>query len=153
MTPSLLEQTQLTLDFKKEICPKSAPDLSAVPAVVGPDLKLALLTLLESGGQINMDADLACYSTKDGYYIVEYFLNEETVSSLNLTSQEKKLLKEDEELIEIFDNPEEAVNFYFRLTDGKMIPAPDFCRDKSKPKKNIKNKIAEVKVADKDKYF
>jgi len=115
-------------------------------------LKTAILTLLENGGQLNMDADLACYSTHDGYYFVEYFYNEETVGALCLTPHEKKLLEEEEELIEIFDSPEKAVDFYLRLTNGKMIPVPDHCRNIN-GKKTIKERIQEVKVVDKDNYF
>lgn len=115
-------------------------------------LKTAILTLLENGGQLNMDADLACYSTHDGYYFVEYFFNENTVKSLNLTEREKKLLDDEDELIEIFDSPEEAVDFYLRLTNGKMIPLPDHCRNRN-GKKTVKERIQEVEVLEKDNYF
>jgi hypothetical protein len=116
------------------------------------ELRAAIITLLENGGQVNMDADLACYSTRDGYYFVEYFLNPDTVDTMNLTAHEKKLLDNEEELMEIFDKPEEAADFYMRLTNGRMIPVPSYCRDKS-PKKSIKEKVVEVKVAEKDDYF
>lgn len=115
-------------------------------------LKNAMVTLLENGGQVNMDADLACYSTRDGYYLVEYFLSEETLGSLNLTAHEKKLLEAEEELVEIFDKATEAVDFYLKLTNGRMIPVPSYCHDKS-PKKSIKEKIVEVKFLEKDEYF
>ena len=120
--------------------------------VVTESLKAAILTLLENGGQLNMDADLACYSTHDGYYIVEYFFNEDTVNKLNLTEREKELLKEEEELIEIFDSPEEAVEFFLRLTNGRMIPLPDNCRNRN-GKKTAKERIQEVDAIEKDNYF
>jgi len=115
-------------------------------------LKTAILTLLENGGQLNMDADLACYSTHDGYYFVEYFYNENTIKSLNLTEHEKKLLEDEEELIEIFDSPEEAIDFYLRLTNGRMIPLPDHCRNKN-DKKTAKDRILEMKTLENDNYF
>lgn len=109
---------------------------------VGTELKTAILTLLENGGQLNMDADLACYSTHDGYYFVEYFYNESTIKSLNLTEHEKKLLEDEDELIEIFDSPEEAMEFYLRLTNGKMMPLPDHCRNRNN-KKTVKERLQE----------
>lgn len=116
------------------------------------ELRDSIINLLENGGQINMDADLACYSTHDGYYFVEYFLSEETVQNLNLTPHEKKLLMDEEELVEVFDNSEEAADFYLRLTNGRMIPVPSYCRYRS-PTKTLKDKVAEVKVSDKEEYF
>jgi hypothetical protein len=120
-------------------------------------LKTAILTLLNNGGQLNMDGDLACYPTHDGYYFVEYFFNEETVDALCLTAQEKNLLEEEEELVEIFDNPEEAVDFYLRLTKGKMHPLPACsCHDKTtihNRKKTIHEKLKVAKIADKEDYF
>src|SRR5271157_2846571 len=110
------------MDRKGAIMTQLLESPAATVEPVTHDLKTAIVTLLESGGQLNMDADLACYSTKDGYYFVEYFLDEETVSNLNLTDREKKLLKDEDELMEIFDNAEEAVDFYLRLTGGRMMP-------------------------------
>lgn len=127
------------------------PEASAVESPVE-ELKLAIVTLLKSNQQIGMQCDLSCYPTHDGYFFVDYILCEETVNQLNLNKREWRILKEEEELVEMFDTAEDAADFYLRLTRGKM----DICSDPlhsnghGAKKRTLKDKVA---AYDKDKYF
>jgi hypothetical protein len=116
------------------------------------DLKVAIVTLLKQNQQIGMQCDLSCYPTHDGYFFVDYILCKDTVSRLNLDEKQQKTLRDEEELSEIFDNPEEAADFYIKLTGGKI----DVCSDPCHPShSNIKKRTFKEKslAYDKDKYF
>lgn len=122
------------------------------------DLKTAIVTLLKRNQQIGMQCDLSCYPTHDGFFFVDYILCKDTINRLNLDEQQQKTLKEEEELVEIFDNPEEAADFYLKLTNGKI----DICSDPCHPSHNghngngnsKKRTLKEKAVAyEKDKYF
>lgn len=113
------------------------------------DFKSTIVTILNSGSGLNMDADLTCYPTHDGFYFVEYFYSEETMPFLDLTDHERTLIMKEEELIEIFDDPEEAADFYLRLSRGNIkalcsYPATKPC------KRTLEEKVLSF---DKDKYF
>lgn len=116
-------------------------------------LKSAIVTLLNRNQEIGMKCDLSCYPTHDGLYQVDYILCDETVDSLNLTDNERKVLMEEEELVEIFDNPEDAAEFYIRVSGGRS----DICSDPEhghghgfKKKRTFKEKSL---AYEKDKYF
>jgi len=117
------------------------------------DLKTAIVTLLKRNQQIGMQCDLSCYPTHDGFFFVDYILCEETVSRLNLDANERQILKDEEELVEIFDNAEEAADYYLKLTDGRI----DVCSDPCHPTHNGNGKKRTLKekalAYDKDKYF
>jgi hypothetical protein len=117
-------------------------------------LKSAIVTLLEKNQEIGMKCDLSCYPTHDGFFFVDYILTDETVDSLNLTPEERQSLMDEEELVEIFDNAEDAASFYLRLTGGKL----DLCSDPehgqghngNHKKRSLKEKVS---AFEKDKYF
>ena len=117
-------------------------------------LKSAIVTLLNKNQEIGMKCDLSCYPTHDGFFLVDYVLCPETVNLLNLKEQERKVLMEEEELIEMFDTPEEAADFYLRLTGGKMVicsdPSHGNGHDGHSKRRTLKEKID---AYDKDKYF
>ena len=119
-------------------------------------LKSAIITLLESNQEIGMKCDLACYPTHDGFFFVDYILSEKTVDLLDLDDEQKKTLSEEEELIEIFDNAEEAADFYLRLTGGKMTICSDGQHGNGHghmtngKKRTLKEKMV---AYEKDKYF
>lgn len=116
------------------------------------DLKTAIVTLLKKNQQIGMQCDLSCYPTHDGFFFVDYVLCKETVGLLNLTDQQRQMVMDEEELVEIFDNPEDAAEFYINLTGGKEI-----CSDAKHKNGHVERKprtLKEKTVAyDKDKYF
>lgn len=118
------------------------------------EMKSAIVTLLKRNQQIGMQCDLACYPTHDGFFFVDYILCEETVNSLNLNDKERKILKDEEELIEMFETPEDAADFYLRLTSGKAICSDQFHanghNEHNSKKRTMKEKVASY---DKDKYF
>lgn len=121
---------------------------------VEPELKSAIVTLLEKNQEIGMKCDLSCYPTHDGYFFVDYILCPETVDLLHLEDQERQMLMEEEELVEMFDSASAAADFYLRLTGGKI----GICSDSSHTnghngdvtKRTLKEKI---EAFDKDKYF
>jgi len=117
------------------------------------DLKTAIVTLLKRNQQIGMQCDLSCYPTHDGFFFVDYILCKDTVTCLNLDEQQRKTLREEEELVEIFDNPEEAAEFYLQLTGGKI----DICSDPCHPSHGHNGKKRTLKekalAYNKDKYF
>lgn len=117
-------------------------------------LKTAIVTLLRRNQQIGMQCDLSCYPTHDGYFFVDYILCKDTVNRLNLDDTQKKTLRDEEELVEIFDTPEEAADFYLRLTGGKIDICSDPCHPTHNGHNGKKRTLKEKSVAyDKDKYF
>lgn len=78
-------------------------------------LRTHLISVLKSGLAINMSADLACYPMGDGFYAVEYFLNEGIITLKNLTPEQLRLLEDEDEFIEIFEEAEEAVDFFLKI--------------------------------------
>ena len=116
------------------------------------ELKSAIVTLLKGNQQIGMNCDLACYPDGTGFFWVEYILCKETVGLLNLTDQQKRMVMDEEELIEIFDNPEEAADLYIQLSGGKEICADNAHKrgHKCEKKRTLKEKAV---AYDKDKYF
>lgn len=121
-------------------------------------LKSAIVTLLESNQEIGMKCDLSCYPTHDGYFFVDYVYCEETVNLLNLDEQQRQIIKEEEELVEIFDNAPEAADFYLKLSNGKMTICSDAQHGHGHSsnvagvgkKRTLKQKVL---AYDKDKYF
>lgn len=115
-------------------------------------LKSAIVTLLKQNQQIGMQCDLSCYPTHDGFFFVDYVLCKETVGLLNLTDQQRQMIQDEEELVEIFDNPEDAADFYVKLTGGKEI-----CSDPKHGHGHNDKKVRTLKektvAYDKDKYF
>jgi len=112
-------------------------------------LKEAIVTVLSQKQQIGMDCDLACYQDNDGFFHVDYLYSEDTVDVLNLDEQQKKIIHDEEELLEIFETPEEAADFYLKLTNGRI----DLCNS-YRPKKGKKRTLEEkVNAFDKDMYF
>jgi hypothetical protein len=117
-------------------------------------LKSAIVTLLNRKQEIGMKCDLSCYSTHDGFYSVEYILCPETVTLLNLTDRERRTLMDEEELVEIFDNPEDAADFYIRLSGGRLDICSDPQHSNGHNGYHKKRTLKEKAVAyDKDKYF
>jgi hypothetical protein len=123
------------------------------PVEQAENLKSAIVTLLNRNQEIGMKCDLSCYPTHDGLYQVDYILCEETVDSLNLTDKERKSLMDEEELVEIFDNAEDAAEFYIRISGGRS----DICSDPAHgrghgatKKRTFKEKSTSY---EKDKYF
>ncbi len=108
-------------------------------------LRSAIITLLSERQQIGMGGDLSCYAS-DGFYCVDYIYSSETVDFLTLTDREKKTIIDEEELVEYFETPEEAADFYLRLTGGKMA-IPSDCNGK---KRTVREKVASY---DNDQYF
>jgi hypothetical protein len=118
--------------------------MSLVPV----DLKSAIVTLLKQNQQIGMNGNLCCYYD-EGFYCVDYLYSEESSAILNLTDSERKLLRDEDELCEFCDTPEEAADFYLRLTSGKMFIDPlGYCGNKKK--KTAKETAV---TAEKDQYF
>lgn len=116
-------------------------------------LKSAIVTLLSKNQEIGMKCDLSCYPTHDGFYLVDYILCPETVDFLNLKDEERKVLMDEEELVEMFNTPEEAADFYLRLTGGEMVVCSDAFHANGhshSKKRSLKDKI---EAYDKDKYF
>lgn len=107
----------------------------------------AIVTILNRGVPIGMESDLAIWSTLDGFFIVNYQYNEETIGLLDLTDFERQTILDEEELEQHFETAEEAAAFYLRLTDGKMMTAD--MRSHS-PKRTLQEK---VKSYHKGKYF
>jgi hypothetical protein len=87
------------------------------------DLRSGIIAVLNGHGQVSRDADLTCYFS-EGLFCVDYIYTEETAELLHLTDSERKLVHEDDELIEYFENPEEAADFYLRLTGGRLMEQP-----------------------------
>ena len=117
-------------------------------------LKSAIVTLLKRNQQIGMQCDLSCYMTHDGYYHVDYILCWETVGLLNLTEKERKILMDEEELVEIFDNAEEAADFYLRVSGGRTDICSDSQHNNGHNGHSKKRTLKEKSLAyDKDKYF
>ena len=116
-------------------------------------LKSAIVTLLIRNQEIGMKCDLSCYPTHDGLFQVDYILCSETVNLLNLTAEERKSLMDEEELVEIFDNAEDAAEFYIRVSGGRS----DICSDPAHGKGHgatKKRTFKEKSVSyEKDKYF
>lgn len=110
------------------------------------DLKTAMVTLLKNGQQIGMDCDLACYPTSDNFYVVDYLYSDDTLAVVNLTDAEFETVMDEEELIEYFETPEEAAEFYLRLSNGKM-------RITAGRPSNKRTYREKVKAYDKEKYF
>ncbi len=79
------------------------------------ELKDAYVATLKSGIGLDMMEDITCYPTSDGRFSVEYHLFEENFENVGLTSHQFNLLKEERELLEIFDNAEEAIDFFLKL--------------------------------------
>jgi len=78
------------------------------------DLKEAYVATLKSGIGLDMLEDITCYPISDGF-LVEYYVHEENYESLDLAPYQFNLLKEEDELSEVFDNPEDAVDFFLKL--------------------------------------
>lgn len=114
---------------------------------VNETLKAAIVTLLKNRQQLNMDCDLCCYPSSDNYYHVDYIYSEESIGALNITERERQLIMDEEELLEIFDTPEEAAEFYLRLCNNNINLGGYRCNS---PKRTIAAKIASY---NKDKYF
>lgn len=115
-------------------------------------LKSAIVTLLKTNQEIGMRCDLSCYPTHDGFFFVDYILCKETVDQLNLTETERKVLIDEEELSEMFDNADDAAEYYLRLSNGKII-----CSDpnhghghQDMKKRTLKEKSS---AYERDKYF
>ena len=117
-------------------------------------LKSAIVILLESNQEIGMKCDLACYPTHDGFFFVDYILCPETVTLLNLTEKERKMLTDEEELSEMFDKAEDAADFYLRLSNGKLSICSDPYHGNGHNGHSKKRTYKEKALAyDKDKYF
>lgn len=115
------------------------------------EVKAAIATVLSGRGQITMDGDLCCYHN-DGMYCVDYIYSQETAETLNFTELEKNLLKSEEELVEYFEKPEEAAEFYLRVTGGRLL---EVYPEHRKPRTDIKKRVAAIEAValDKDSYF
>lgn len=109
------------------------------------DFKQAVSLVVENGACVNLSADLAIYKC-GGNYCVEYWFDETTINLLNLTEEQKSTIKEDEELLEFFDNVDSAVEFCFTILD-RPIPTFDL-----PPKRTLMNKIKD-KASGNDDYF
>ena len=79
------------------------------------DLKEAYVATLKSGIGLDMLEDITCYPTSDGCFSVEYWVHEDNYESLDLTSHQFNLLKDEGQLLEIFDGPEEAIDLFLKL--------------------------------------
>ena len=84
---------------------------------------------------------LACYPTHDGWYYVDYVFSEGTIDRLNLTDREKRVIKDEEELQEVFETPEEAADFYLRVRGEKEIAELKIAGSK---KRTLKEKITKT---------
>ena len=79
------------------------------------ELKEAYVVTVKSGVGLDMMEDITCYPTSDGRFSVEYHLFEENFENLGLSAHQFNLLKEERELLEIFDSAEEAIDFFLKL--------------------------------------
>jgi hypothetical protein len=107
--------------------------------------KSAIVASLKCGNGVSCYGELlACYPTHDRWYYVDYIFSAETIDKLNLTTSQRNLIKEEEELNELFETPEEAADFYLRVRG----PAPLI--EHTTKKRTLKEKI---KKTEKDIYF
>lgn len=107
-------------------------------------VKESIVNLLKAGIQINFDANVSCYQDAEGHFNVEYWLEENAKSCLELTDEQKRMLEEEEELLEVFDEPEPAAEYFLKLWAGTPKG-----REKIE-KRCLKQKISNY---DKDRYF
>ena len=117
------------------------------------DLRSGIIAVLNGHGQVSRDADLTCYFS-EGLFCVDYIYTEETAELLHLTDSERKLVHENDELVEYFDNAEQAADFYLRLTGGSIMEPPDMKHRKCvKQEAEHHQHAMEMLALDKDNYF
>jgi hypothetical protein len=105
----------------------------------------AIVASLKCGNGVSCYGELlACYPTHDKWYYVDYIFSTETIDKLNLTTSQRNLIKEEEELNELFETPEEAADFYLKVRG----PAPAV--EHIVEKRTLKEKI---KKTEKDAFF
>lgn len=111
------------------------------------DLRDAIIVVLENGGLVDVAADLACFKYGN-QYCVEYWYDERTVDLLEVTDSQRKEIRNDEELLEFFETPEEAADFCLKI--GHNLPKDEALMEEPVGKRTLQQKLASVK---KDEYF
>lgn len=105
----------------------------------------AIIESLKCGNGVSAYGELlSCYPTSDNWYYVDYIFSEETVDRLNLSDREKKIVKEEEELQELFPTPEEAADFYLKVRGTNEYKAIRQMAINGKLKRTLKDKVAKT---------
>jgi hypothetical protein len=83
------------------------------------ELRAAIICILQNGGMVDVAVDLTAYKYGN-QYCVEYWYDKNSIDVLNLTAEQRKIIKDDDELLEFFDTPEEATDFCLKISNNRI---------------------------------
>lgn len=78
------------------------------------DLRSAILICLKNRIGLDMLSDLTVYPHDDGF-AVSYMPSEASGKAGGLSAEQAEMLCEEGEMLEFYDNPEEAVDMYLKI--------------------------------------